>query len=86
MTPGVAAGYVTQLQFEFPAAAVSTTPFDRAYETALASVADELESAQLMFATRAPWSAAHVIPVAMSLRYAPESLPTWIGMILHPGQ
>jgi hypothetical protein len=30
ITPGVAEGYVTQLQFEFPAAAVRTTPSARA--------------------------------------------------------
>jgi hypothetical protein len=74
-TPGVAAGYCTQPQFELPAAA--TTPFERAQETALAIVDEELGPAQLRFSTRAPWSAAHVMPDAMAESEAPEAVPTW---------
>src|SRR5438552_3673379 len=39
-----------------------------------------------MLATRAPWSAAQVSPLAMSLQYAPVSVPTWTTISLQRGQ
>src|SRR5439155_6815962 len=47
---------------------------------------ESLAPAQLMLATRAPWSAAQVSPLAMSLQYAPVSVPTWTTISLQRGQ
>ena len=69
-TPGEDAGYVGVLFPLLPAAATTSAPCADAYEAASFSAVDEDVPAMLTLITRAPWSTAQVMPLAMSLLYA----------------
>ena len=73
-TPGSLAGKVTSALPLLPAAATISTPFERAYPRAEAIPSSRPLITKLKLMTRAPWSAAQMIPSVIS-----AALPLLVG-------